>query len=182
MKRAFFLNSAIVLSVMFLSASARTAEEKIEVSKNSVPAFETLKALAGTWTGKEIHRNRKGDETVRVKYEVTSAGSAIIEMLYLGTPNEMVSVYYLDGSNVKMTHFCTLGNQPHMSLSSAKKKERRLDFKFIDATGMKSPNEPHLGAFTLWVKDSNHLQLEKVMWMEGGKKKYVRNLNFVREK
>ena len=56
------------------------------------PQFENMKKLAGTWWG--TSSTGKEGERVTVKYEIKSAGSAVVETLFLGTPHEMISVYY----------------------------------------------------------------------------------------
>src|SRR5690349_3389416 len=93
------------------------------------PAFETLKGLVGTWEG----TSKKGDkeEKVKVTYELTSGGTAIIEKLMPGTPQEMVTVYANRGNDVNAIHFCMVGNQPEMKL----KKTEGTQFTFeMDGT------------------------------------------------
>ncbi len=44
-----------------------------------------------------------------------TAGSTVVhETLFPEQPHEMVSVYCVDGSDLVMTHYCVLGNQPRM--------------------------------------------------------------------
>src|SRR5262249_20363265 len=74
--------------------------------------LERMKTLAGTWlaTGKD---GKPTDQVVSV-VRVTAAGSAVHETLFPGQPHEMISIYYRDGADLMMTHYCALGNQPHM--------------------------------------------------------------------
>ena len=85
--------------------------------KNSAE-LEQVAALAGTWTGTAKHADGK-EEPTTVTYRVTSGGSAVEETLSPGTPREMVSMYHDQGGKLAMTHYCMLGNQPTMELTSA---------------------------------------------------------------
>src|SRR3954454_8312886 len=80
-------------------------------------AFDKLKKLAGTW----VAADEKGQPTAQVVsgFKVVSAGSAVQENIFPGTDHEMVSVYFKDGQDVLMTHYCALGNQPQMKLDAA---------------------------------------------------------------
>lgn len=121
------------------------------------PYFEAIKSLAGTWVG-EGKKDGK-TEPVKIKYRVTAGGTAVEEILFPGTPKEMVSVYFLDGDQLMMTHYCMLGNQPRMKMTEGKKikKGEKISLKMVDATGMESPQEPHMGALTLTLKGPDRL-------------------------
>ncbi len=82
--------------------------------------FEKMKGLAGAWQG--TADMGKGPQTFKVTYELTSAGNAVIERLFAGLPHEMVSVYYDFNGKLNMTHYCSLGNQPHMELMNPGEK------------------------------------------------------------
>jgi hypothetical protein len=74
-------------------------------------ALERLKGLTGTWT---MSGGKEGTEGGIVTYKVTGAGSAVVETLFAGGPHEMVTVYFLDGNDLVLTHYCAAGNQPRM--------------------------------------------------------------------
>jgi len=38
----------------------------------------------------------------------------VIEKLFAGQPKEMTTIYHLDGGQLVLAHYCSLGNQPHM--------------------------------------------------------------------
>lgn len=89
----------------FLSIGAGWAD-----ANPSQQVFDQLKALKGTWTG----ASPEGPMTV--EYDVIANGSAVMETMFKGTPAQMVSMYYLDGGNLVMVHYCAAGNQPRMKL------------------------------------------------------------------
>ena len=76
------------------------------------PGLEQMKKLAGTWV--EADKDGKPTDKVVSVIKVTAGGSAVQETLFPGQPQEMVSVYHMDGADLVMTHYCMLGNQPRM--------------------------------------------------------------------
>ncbi len=120
------------------------------------PAFETLKSLAGTWTGKAGAKGSEGSAAT-VTYRLTAGGSALVETLFPGTAHEMVTVYHLDGDGVKMTHYCTAGNQPTLRLVAVDGNTFRFDFE--SGSNMK-PDDMHMHSMTLTMKDPDHIVAE----------------------
>ena len=156
--KTILLSSLLILSQM---ASASPDHPAPTIPKD----FEHLKQLLGSWEGKS---QMKGKEVpIRVTYELTSAGTAITETLMQGTPEEMVSVYHKDGDSVAMTHYCALGNQPHMKLTSA--SNTRMTFEMAEPQGLQSANEPHMHAVTLTLKNPDLLEQQWSHYVEGKK-------------
>src|SRR5438132_10787512 len=75
-------------------------------------AFEKMKGLAGTWVSASNDAEMKDAQVV---YRITAGGSAVMETIMPGTDHEMVTLYTLDGDRIVLTHYCVLGNQPHMT-------------------------------------------------------------------
>ena len=71
--------------------------------------FEFLKRLAGTWQAEE---GMDGQLAAQWEFRVTAGGSAVEEREFVGTPMEMVTLYYMDGGDLRATHYCALGNRP----------------------------------------------------------------------
>lgn len=142
---------------------------QVYAQNNSMPApaipkeFATLKQLLGTWHGE----NQMGEQKVNmtVHYKLTSGGTAITETLMAGTPQEMVTVYHKDGDSVALTHYCMLGNQPHMKLTQASNKE--LSFVLHGKQGITSAKEPHMGAVKVRLLDDNTLEQQWQHFVDG---------------
>lgn len=172
MKRVLFVLSMMLLP-MAQTAFAGENNEKHEHPPVVMPKqFETLKQLLGTWEGKSDMG--QGEQTMRVVYELTSGGTAIIETLMPGTPHEMVSVYHKDGDSVAMTHYCALGNQPHMKLKQA--DDQHLTFEMDQPRGIASTDEAHMHGLTLTLKDKSTLQQD---WVHYEKGKATQTVTFV---
>jgi len=128
-------------------------------------SFDALKNLVGTWEGS----SKMGDkvENVTVTYELTSGGTVIMERLMPGTPHEMVSVYHKEGKSLGMTHYCALGNQPHMKLKNSDATTMSFEMDMKTPVGITSPNEPHMHALKLTMADANSLNQEWTHYMNG---------------
>jgi len=120
--------------------------------ERSAPAFERIRGLAGKWSGEISMGEEK--HPAEVEYRVTAAGSAVEEVLFRGTPNEMVTMYYRDGPRLLLTHYCAAGNQPTMVLAPGD-DGNLLHFDFVRATNFRSPADGHMheADFDLSVPD-----------------------------
>ncbi len=120
----------------------------------SSPELNRIKALEGKWKSTTSMFGKK-DEQVFTKYEVTAGGSAVVETIFPGTPNEMVSVYYDDDQGkLAMTHYCMMRNRPQFSLVESDKDKLKLDVTRVE--GLKSKDDPSMGAMTITFEDKNH--------------------------
>lgn len=73
-------------------------------------ALDIVKGFAGTWA--EIDAEGQPTGKVVSEFSVTAGGNAVLERLFPGTAEEMVSVYSLDEGKLVMDHYCLMGNQP----------------------------------------------------------------------
>ena len=116
-------------------------------------AFKRIKTLAGTWKsqtadlgkadhGKVKDEDHKGDTPVI--YKLTGAGSALVETQFPGSDHEMVSVYHLDGEDLRMTHYCAAGNQPRVKLDRVNSKPDELIFVFDGGTNLDPEKDMHI--------------------------------------
>jgi hypothetical protein len=138
------------------------ADEK--TTPASAQRFEALKKLAGDW----VEVGKDGKPTVKVvsSIRVTSAGSAVLETLFPGSDHEMVTMYHLDGDDLVLTHYCSLGNQPRLRAEPGK-DINKLVFKFVSSTNLKSPDDHHINGATLTLDGKDHFKAEWVSCKDG---------------
>jgi hypothetical protein len=115
---------------------------------DSHAAFEKLKSLEGTWAGKGSE-----GQSLTVTFRTTSAGSAI--MSEIQGPEDMISMFHLDGDRLMLTHYCATGNQPRM-IGTMSADGRTLTFNFLDATNVLSSQPGHMQGVVLTMLDPNH--------------------------
>ncbi len=145
-------------------------EEEAHTPYAGSKAFQQMKQLAGNWEG--TVDMGKGYQKIKANYRVTSAGSALIETIFEGTPNEMVTIYHDDkNSRLSLTHFCGLNNQPKMVLIGA--KENALEFDLAPDAAVDAAREPHMHALTLTFAGKDEMQQHWTQFAQGEKKKVV---------
>ncbi|MCB0324654.1 MAG: hypothetical protein KDD69_13825 [Bdellovibrionales bacterium] len=121
---------------------------------NSSAELKRIKALEGRWKSTTSMFGKENEE-VFTEYKITAGGSAVVETIFPGTPNEMVSVYYdNDEGKLAMTHYCMMRNRPHFTLVESSDDVLKLDVTKVE--GVKSDDAPSMGAITLNFKDQNH--------------------------
>ena len=86
-----------------------------------------------------------------------SVSKEVMERLFEGQPHEMVTMYHLDGDELVLTHYCAMGNQPHMALQSESTAER-LVFDFVSGGNMASTNDMHMHSGAIRFLNTNQLE------------------------
>ena len=134
--------------------------------------FEKMKDLVGVWNGKGTEMGKEMEQ-LKVIYELTSAGNAIVERFAAGTPHEMVTVYHDYNGKLTMTHYCSLGNQPHMELRNPGEKNN-MTFELSEkAPGLVSLNETHMHTLAIVVNGKESITQTWTLYDKGVKKKDV---------
>jgi hypothetical protein len=147
-----------------LSIAQDKAESKSGVDAKA--AFKRLTTLAGTWKGQiagEHKDDKNKDDADRhpdkasVTYKVTGAGSALVETQFPGQAHEMVSVYHLDGDDLRMTHYCAARNQPHVKLDREKSTPDHLIFVFDGGTNLDPKKDMHIHGLEITFHDDGKI-------------------------
>lgn len=129
------LSSLIVLVFLALPAAAG------EGAPSAADAFARLKELAGRWNATSPN---VPDGKFVVSWRATAGGSAVMETMFEGTPHEMISMYFLDGNALRMTHYCAAGNQPRMVYDPKRSSSSELAFSFDGGTGFDPRKDVHI--------------------------------------
>jgi hypothetical protein len=131
--------------------------------------LEKMKTLVGTWVNADKD-GKPTDEVVSV-IKLTAGGSAIHETLFPGQPHEMVSIYTVDGTDLVMTHYCVLGNQPRMKASTKslenKSSGAKLNFEFAGGSNLDPKKDKHMHAALLTIVDADHYEVQGIGWEKG---------------
>ncbi len=168
MRRMAIIGGALALVCGLVLAGQATTKgqspeeaAKAEVAgKAAAPSkLDIIKKLAGDWV--EVKDGKPTDKVVST-YRVTAGGSAVEEVIFRGTPHEMITLYHLDGNDLMLTHYCVTGNQPVMK-AEKQTDPSRLVFQCAGGTNMKSENDEHMHRATIVWKDDDHIDSE---WVE----------------
>src|SRR5215469_4631014 len=141
-------------------------------------AFEKLKSLVGHWETDKTNTNK-----ATLDLELTSGGTAVLEKFHMvedGKPVEMITLYYLDGGDVKLTHYCMAGNQPTMR-GTYSSETKTLTFELVSISNLKSADDGHMHHATYTFIDDNHF---KTTWTfrKDQKDAFTEDVTYVRVK
>ena len=126
-------------------------------------AFARLKTLEGEWkvTGDGSHHDAK------IIYKVTGAGSALMETQFPGTAHEMISMYHLDGDDLKMTHYCAAGNQPRLKLDREGSKPDAYSFVFDGGSNLDPAKDMHIHSLRITFLEGGKVETDWGCFMDG---------------
>ncbi|MBI3268140.1 MAG: hypothetical protein HYZ53_03895 [Planctomycetes bacterium] len=175
-----FAHALVCVSVLVAALAAFAQDQK--PADNQPPAnpdFERMKKLTGTWKG----TSQMGEDPAAeasVTYKVTSGGTAILETIFAGSDHEMLTVYTVDKGELVLTHYCVMGNQPHMKAGVAR-DPNVIAFTCVGAGNLASEDDPHMHAGKFTFVDDDHLKTTWTM-CKGGKPVHEVKLVLERQK
>ena len=156
MKQIFKVLIAAWVFTMALTPLVRADDKSQPPPDNSSAELNRIKGLAGRWTTKTSMFG-KANERVYTEFRVTAGGSAVLEKIFPGTPQEMVSVYYDDDKGkLAMTHYCIMRNRPTLKLAHSSADAITMDVAKVE--GLKSKKDSSMGGVTIHFKDKNHFE------------------------
>ncbi len=167
------LPATALLSFLGLSTLLATAGPK-----PVGPGLDALDGFIGTW----VLADEEGKPTEEVMSVVrkTAGGSAIMEVLMPGTPNEMVTMYYMDGEQLKLTHYCACTNHPILAASMSASGNLRFDCTGTGENFAECATTPHMhdAVYRFEGKDKVHTAWRM---MDGGELGEAFEFHFVRQ-
>jgi hypothetical protein len=172
MKSMWKILCAVVLSAAILPAMTQARPG------GGTEAFEKLKSLVGHWETDKTNMNK-----ATLDLALTSGGTAVMEtfrMVESGKPVEMITLYYLDGDQIKLTHYCMAGNQPTMHGMYAP-ETKTLKFELESISNLKSADSGHMHHATYTFIDNDHF---KTTWTfrKEQKDSFTEDVTYVRTK
>ena len=162
-----FLACGLVLTLLVTLSSASYGDGKPAAKPPAPPTnagLEKMKKLAGTWLAAD--KDGKPTDQVVSIIKVTAGGSAVVETLFPGQPQEMVSVYTADGPDLIMTHYCVLGNQPRMK-ADPKSPSNQIVFRFAGGSNLDPAKDRHMHEATLTFVGEDRIEVKGTGWENG---------------
>ncbi len=144
----------LLLVVVLVGASASAQSDGQQL-------LEKFKSMAGTWEGKNAQ-----DEAVVDTYRLVAGGTAVMSENKMGS-EDMLSLFYVDGDHLLMTHFCPSGSQPRMR-ATASPDFKTVSFEFVDATNLPDAQKGHMSRAVYFFPDPDHYR-EEWTWLQDGK-------------
>jgi hypothetical protein len=169
MKRHFLVIAAVSLA----AAAAYAAGPKSEDAAGPA-AYARLKTLVGEWEANTAIGK------AHVSYELIAGGTSLVEKETGDKMPAMLTVYYLDGHRLLLTHYCMAGNQPRMQARAFNAETGEVAFEFLDATNL-APGGGHMHNAKIRVADHDHLNTEWEFY-ENGQRKMAESAQYTRVK
>ena len=174
MKSLRWMLVAALMSVSTLAFAQMDEKMSGAQPSDAQKSFDKLKTLAGSWEGTVTTQPPTPEmdgKQVHASLRVTSMGNAIMhEMTGAGRPDDPITMLYLDGGQLLLTHYCDAGNRPRMT-GKISSDGKTVEFEFLDVAGSTQYGHMHHAAFT--PVDANH-HIEEWTFMVGDKPVNVR--------
>lgn len=154
-----------------LAAGAATAHDADLADSRA--AFSRLKSLVGEWDADTSMGK------VHVSYELIAGGTALVERESSDKMPAMLTVHYVDGARLLLTHYCMAGNQPRMQAHRFDAATGEMEFQFLDATNLASPGAGHMHNARIRVLDDRHFSAAWQFY-EDGKPKMTETAQYTR--
>lgn len=164
----------VLLSLASMAAAQSAPQTPAPAKSTAQISFDELKTLAGEWEGPvtlDPPMKGMGMANLHVSLRVTSRGNAIVhELQEAGTPldpskyDHPVTIFYVDGDQLTLVHYCDAGNRPRMI---GKPEGKEIAFDFADISGTTKHGHMHAMAFT--PVDANHHTEDWTFMMPGDK-------------
>src|SRR6266404_891382 len=151
--------------LIILVATAAVASQEMPMpsgpQSDAQKTFEKMKTLAGSWEGSVMGMS------VQTTIRVTSRGNAILhEVTSSGMPDNPITMIYVDGDRLLLTHYCDSGNRPRME-GKISPDGNSVEFTLFDITGNTEKGFMNRIAFT--IVDANHHNEEATFMLPGNK-------------
>src|SRR5579859_2116730 len=165
-------------SILAIVAAAAISTGPAMAAGNGADAFEKMKALVGDW---QTETPTGGKATLHL--ELASGGTALLEKFHMednGKPVEMITLYFVDGDKLKLTHYCMAGNQPTMA-GSYDPATKTIKFDFVSISNLKSPDTGHMHHALYTLIDNDHFKTNWTFWKDQ-KDSFTEDVSYVRVK
>lgn len=145
-------------------------------------AFEHIKALGGRWRGSST---RGWTDEIRIRS--IAGGSAVVSDgggSADGVPGahpgeEMMTVFYLDGDRLMLTHYCVAQNHPRLVATAARDGGRELEFRFVDGANLASRDQGHMDSMVMRIEGPDRFS-SRWTWYSRGTSKWTEQIERVR--
>jgi hypothetical protein len=160
-RQILFTVSRLDLSAFFLTLLAQgcssTGPTGLDRS-SSQSEFAAIAALEGEW----ISEPGFDDERSVTRFHVTCNGSVVEETDYKDHPREVLTLYYLDGERLMLTHYSILESQTRM-VAQPPSRPGELEFTFQDSTtqaarGKWPLEQDHVRAIRLVIRSADSIE------------------------
>lgn len=151
MSRVHVLSLAVASLAMLTGCASHAPLARVvhqHTPEQKAASFDQIASLAGEWRlTDDSGRVLEGDHAATTRFDVTSAGSVVREIMFAGQPHEMTNTYHFDGEQLVVTHYCAMGNQPRMRAFEV--SPGRIAFKLDNVTNLTAKDQVVMGSLVI---------------------------------
>ena len=161
MRRLSFAAAFLALLLLPIAAIAEpndpadTTVAPESVVYDAESALDFFKSLSGDWDGSNT--DRQHGSYPAASFRVMAAGSAVVETVLQGQPNEMESIFHLDGGDLLLTHYCALQNAPILRFEPSD-EPGLIQFVFHGGTNFDPAVDAHFHEGTFRIRDADTVE------------------------
>ncbi len=131
-----------------------------------------IKQLAGRWEGLSENTPGQKQDKIAVVYEVTAGGSVVMERIFPGSSQEMVTMYYEEKGQLTLTHYCMIGTRSVMRLKIpedlANQQQKNIyEFSLVESPGLDPTVDTHMHSLKISFIDESHMNQSWEMFEAG---------------
>ncbi len=135
-------------------------------------SFNRMKQLAGRWEGLSENIPGQAENKIVVIYEVTAGGNAILERIFPGSSQEMITMYYEEKGQLTLTHYCMIGTRSIMKLKAfvvdvEKEQKNVYEFYLAESPALDPAVDTHMHSLKITFIDENHMNQAWEMFEAG---------------
>jgi len=152
--------------IIFLAAAVVALPQQTPMPKTSSSesdaqkVFEKMKPLAGSWEGSIMGRS------VQVTISLVSGGSAIMHDFIFNKRGSEITMFYVEGDRLLVTHYCEAGNRSRME-GKMSPDGKSIEFSFLDVVG--TTQRGFVKGMRFTMIDPNHHIVEMTYIQPDGK-------------
>ena len=167
MKSLRFMRSVVLVSLStlaFAQSHDHTSADKPAPSE-ARKSFDVIKTFAGEWEGSVTvaEAPKMSGAKMHLSLRVTSRGNTVVhEFQEANTPldpakfDHPVTMFYVDGEQLNLVHYCDAGNRPHMT-GKMSPDGKTVEFTFADISGSTKTGYMQHSVFT-YVDATHHTE------------------------
>ncbi|MCY4026464.1 MAG: hypothetical protein OXH75_09160 [Acidobacteria bacterium] len=168
MKKTLIVSAGLALALAAAPPPARAQPTDVapeDAIHDARSAMEFLKSLAGDWVN-ATRSTEHGTSSPVASFRVIAGGSAVVETTGAGTPNEMTTVFHMDGDQLLQTHYCALQNAPVLRFEPSD-VPGELKFVFHGGTNFDPQVDAHFHDGSIRIQDKDTVETSYVVHANG---------------
>ena len=168
MKRMLIVTAGLALALAVAPAPAAAQNDDVapeDAIHDAGSAMEFLRSLAGDWVN-ATRSTEHGTSSPVASFRVIAGGSAVVETTGAGTPNEMTTVFHMDGDQLLQTHYCALQNAPVLRFEPSG-VPGELKFVFHGGTNFDPQVDAHFHDGSIRIQDKDTVETSYVVHANG---------------